>query len=231
MATYNYPKVNMKEIKRLLFFILPIIVLIAIGPLAMFYATLPQYLPLAILVLIIIILTGILLGIIIRPRSQIIIDNNELIFDRPGKPPTTISRTSITSISEELNVGITVEDVNSGSRIFIPNILDGYQTIRNELNVRHPILPPPSDERNPLWIVLTIITISTISAVGAFVFKIKILFYVFIASFLIIAITQIIATINHKPQSKPNKSASPVHRVILGLVILYFLYRIIVSFF
>jgi len=230
MATYNYPKVNRQELKRILIFILPIIALIAVGPLAMFYGTLPEYLPWAIIVLFVIILIGLSLGIFIRPSSQIIVDDDELIFNLPGNLPTTISRTSITSIIEDLNEGLTVIDDNSGCRIFIPNILEGYQTIRNELNIWHPILPSPSGEGNPLRIVLTIIAISTISAVGAFIFKIKILYFVFIASFFVIAIMQIINELKRKAQSSPKKAVHPIHRVILGLIILYFIYRLIVSF-
>jgi len=220
----------MKEMKRNLSFILPIIVVIAIGPLAMFYATLPEYLPWAVIFFVIIIFIGLSLGILSRPRSTIIIENDELIFKRPTKSPTIISRNSVTSITEELNGGLTVVDENSGDRIYIPNILEGYQTIRNELNIWHPILPPPSDEGNQLKTVLTIIAISTISAVGAFVFKIKILFFVFIASFIAIGIMQVLNELKHKPKSSSKKKVHPIQRIIMGLVILYFIYKIIVSF-
>jgi hypothetical protein len=96
MPKYILPKLNRSDIKRSVSIILPLAALAAIGPLAMFYAQLPEYFFWALAFLLLIILVGITLGILIRPRMQITIDNNELTLTRPAKSPSIITRDSIT---------------------------------------------------------------------------------------------------------------------------------------
>ncbi|MCX6119988.1 MAG: hypothetical protein NTX44_00010 [Ignavibacteriales bacterium] len=230
MPTYNYPKMNWPDIKRSLSFVIPLVALVAIGPLAMMYAMVQEYFLLFLGFLTFIILIGITLGIFIRPRIQITIDNDELTLTRPGKLPTTIARISITSISEDFEGGLTVASDNSDSKIFIPKNLTKYQAVRDELHTWHPILPATPSDKSQLWIMVTIIAISGLSAIGAFIFRIKASFYVFVASFLYIFIMQGISIFKSKPQPMPKKALSPIQRIFVGLVILYFLYRIIVSF-
>jgi len=72
-----------------------------------------------------------------------------LIFNRLEKSPVTIFRGSITSITEDLDKGLIVNDEKSGSQVFIPRNIERYQDIRDELDTWHPILPPSySDSSN-----------------------------------------------------------------------------------
>jgi hypothetical protein len=66
-----------------------------------------------------------------------------------------------------------------------------------------------------LWIIITIIAISGFSAVGAFVLKIKTLFYIFIASFIFIGIIHLINEFKRTFHSKSENAVYPIHRTIL----------------
>ncbi len=230
MNTYTYPMQSAPEIRRQLFKLVPIFILVALGPLAMFYAVMPQLVLWMAGAFLIVLIVGVSLGIYNRARTRLTIEADQLTLDRPGKPPVTIGRSEIASITEEHDRGITVTSQHSDSTISIPNQLAEYQAIRTELLTWHPITPAPVDAKISLTPILSLIALSTVSAIGAFVFHIRFFFYLFFASFLIFAALGFVANSKRKDQPGPKKKMGRIEQAILVLVGLYLAHKFLVAY-
>ena len=231
MTTYNYSKESGKEIKAKLMQLLPIIAIAVIGPLALTYAVQPQLFPILLGIYLIVVTFAIFLAISLNKRTQIIMDNNQVSLKRPGKPNVTILRSEIKKIVQRSNNGIIVISQNSDDEIFVPSSLDGYDSIRNELNTWHRIESESPPGKRQLIIMISVMAISSIAAIGAFVFRIKLFFYVFALSFIIIIVYGLIGSFKQSFKKQSNtQSSNVIRRVLLILVIAYFVYKIIISF-
>jgi hypothetical protein len=233
MATYKYSKQSGLETNATLKKILPILAIAAIGPLAMFYASLPEYFLPFLIFYIAIIAFAVVVAIYLQSRSLLILDKYQVTLRRSGKPDVNILRTEVKQIVQRGEHGIAIIPRSSSDEIFIPNSLEGFETIRNELNTWYPIEPELFTDNRLLIFTISIIALSGISAIGAFVFRIKIFFYVFALSFVIIFIGSIIESFKKsvKKPSEGQRSGSLIQRIIFGLIVVYFVYKIIISFF
>jgi hypothetical protein len=232
MAIYKYSKQSGLETNAALKKILPILAIAAIGPLAMFYASLPEYFLPFLVFYIAIIAFAFFVAIYLQSRSLLILEKNQVTFRRSGKPDVNILRTEVKKIVQRGEHGIAILSQGPADDIFIPISIEGYEAIRNELNTWYPIEPELSPDNRLLIFTISIIALSSISAVCAFVFKIKIFFYIFALSFVVIFIGSIIESFKKtgKKRTEGQRSSSLIQRIIFGLVVVYFVYKIIISF-
>jgi hypothetical protein len=229
MTTFTLPEQNWRHIKPLLAKILPLIALTAAGPLAMAYALSPTLEIFLFVIALLIFVTGIgiSLAVFASARQKFIFENDRITHRRPFYAEVTISKSSVSSITEDTEHGLTIQDARSGSRIFVPNSLTGYEDLRAQLGTWLPIGRPPRSVSRPLTIIISLIAISSLAAVGAFVFRIKFLFFVFAISFFAVFIYAFVLSNKETPH---REKTSPVfNRIVLALVLLYFLYEIIKS--
>jgi hypothetical protein len=233
MPTYTLSNEDNRDIKRSLSKVLPIIAVAVIGPLAMAYAFDHRVFFFLLAMYTFIVVVAITIAVLRRSRFQLTIDQNQLTLQRPGKPVITILRCDIKSIVENPQSGITVFGNQSNENIFIPHELDGYEFVKSELNSWRAIGPEPAADNRQLKLIISLIVISSVAAVGAFLFKIIFFFFIFIASFLAIAIFGISGTFKEsfKKHSEGQRKVGVVQRTILILVVVYFVYKIIISFF
>jgi hypothetical protein len=233
MPTYTLSKEDSQDIKRGLSKVLPIIAVAIIGPLAMSYAFDYRVFFFLLAMYVFVVVIAIAIAVSRRSRYRLTIDQNQLTLQRPGKPITTILRSDIKSIVESPQSGITVFANQSNENIFIPRELNGYEIVKSELNSWRTIGPEPVADNRQLKLIISLIVISSVAAVGAFLFRIKIFFFLFIISFLSIAIYGIVGSFKEsfKKRSEGQRRGGVVQRTILILVIVYFVYKIIISFF
>jgi hypothetical protein len=227
MPTYTLPRQNWQGVKGTLFKVLALVALAAIGPLAMVYAMAPTMFIFLLVAYAVVVAIAIVLGISRRSRSELTIDQNRLTLKYPGKPDVTILRSDIQTIMEKPESGITVISSTTGGRIFISSDLTGYELVRNELSTWRPIEPETQADTRPLVLMISLIALSGIAAVGAFLFRIKALFYVFVATFLIIMVMGMVNSF--KTQTERKQKAGPFGRILLVLLTIYFVYKVIES--
>ena len=229
MATFTLPKQNWDQIKPLLARLLPFLLLASVGPLAMAYAFSPNLEILLFLLALLIVVTaiGITLGVYTVGRQKYILEYDKITFSRPFYEDVTISKASVSSITEDNVSGLTIRDASSGDSIFIPNHLIGYEELRTQLNTWLPIGRPPRTHNRHLIVITTLIAISSLAALGGFVFRVRFFLLVFALSLFAVLIYGFVLSSKEK---SPRPKTTPVfNRIVLGFVIIYFLYEIITS--
>jgi hypothetical protein len=233
MPTYTLSKEDNQDIKRNFSKLIPLIAIIAIGPLSIAYAFDHRLFFFLLVMYVLAVVMATVIAISRRSRYQLTIDQNQLTLQRPGKPVTTILRSDIKSIVESPQSGITVFANQSNENIFIPRELNGYEFVKSDLNSWRTIGSEPVADTRQLKLIITLIVISSIAAVGAFLFKIKIFFFLFIISFLSIVVFGIVGSFKEsfKKRSEGQRRGSVVQRTIFILVVTYFVYKIIILFF
>lgn len=230
MPTYTLSRDNLGDIKRGFAKVVPLILLIAIGPLsiAFAYSSEIQYMFFFVLtVLVATVAIAFVLILVRRAKTSYTIENGKVISHLPGYADITIERDDIQRILEDPATGMTIHYGSSNQSIHIPPELTDYQLVRAELNLWKAIEPDKPARSRLLVVMISLIAVSGFAAIGAFVFKIKVFFFVFALTFLSIMILGMYASSKEEP--KPKKSASPANLVILILILLYFLYEIIKS--
>ena len=227
MPKYTLPRQSWPDFKSTFFKVIALVALAAIGPLAMAYATDPNVFIILLVLYVAAVASAIALAVSRRSRSELTIDHDQLTLKYPGKPDVTILRNDIRTIEDRPGFGINVVSSTTKSTIFIPRDLIGYENVRSELSSWHPIEPESQDGKRPLVLMISLIAISGIAAVGAFLFRIKASFYVFAATFVIIMVMGMVNSF--KGQTERKQKAGPVGRILLTLLVIYILYRVIES--
>ena len=231
MATYSYSRQSGQETRSILKKILPILAIVAIGPLAIFYATLPDMVLPFLVFYLVIVAFAFVLAIYRQSHSLLNLDNNQITLRRSGMPDISILRTEVKKIERRGEHGIAVISQSSNDSIFIPDNIEGFANVRNELNSWYPIEPELPGDNRLLIATVSVIVVSSISAVGAFVFKLEIFLYLFVLSFSIIAIGSLVGSFKKlfAKRSEGGRSRNLFERIIFVLVVSYLIYKIISS--
>ena len=163
-----------------------------------------------------------------QSTSLFIVDNNQITFRQSGHRDVTVRREDVKQILESADEGLTIKTSDPYIVIYVPKKLLNYDRLKMEISSWQ-LIETGGDEKKYTLIIYLMLSSQIIFAIGAFLFKKDIFYYLIGISFaLFIAIR---FTLDLKSFLVQKDKKKLVYLIIPTLIIGYALFTIISSLF
>lgn len=231
MPIYNLSVDTATQKKQKLMKLLPIIGLAALPALIFgFIASrdMPYVFPFMVLVMCIATIIGITLGIKRQSSTKLILENDQVIYQRQGRAEVRIKREDIKRIIETSDSGLRIKSIDPTDEIFVTKDFQNYDQLKIELGYWLPI-ETPVHRKYPFNLFVSWIIIMVVLIIAAFVFRIRIFFYLWIASLALPVVYQY--ALNFKSMIVTKDPKKRIQIIISFVLIVYIIYKLFLSVF
>ncbi len=227
MPTYFLPDDTKSQKKKNFAKLLPMILLAGLPAIIFSYFTnrdIPYAFPVFLILIVSAIIIAFFVGINRRYSVKIITDNDQIIYQCSGKPDVRIRRDEIKKIIEIRDSGLKIQSNDPTEEIFASKDLVFYDQLKNELsswvsieNVEKEESPQKPIIAYLLWMVaITLLT---------FTLKRRVLFYIWVASFVLPLLYHYALDIKSIFVTKDSKKR--IQLILVYCFIAYLIYRLV----
>ena len=231
MSTYSLTKDSNLQKKQKLMKLFPLIGLSVLPALLFVYKMsedTPYVLPLVLISLCIIIFVGIMLGIRRMTSVKLILENDKIVFQRPGRSEICINREDVKQIIEVPDSGLTIKSIDPTDEIFVTKDFLNYDELKMELGSWLPI-ENQAERKYLFYLIVAGLLLMVIFTIGTFFFRIRIFFYLWIASLASPVIYYIVRDFKSMIVTKNRKKR--IQSIILFVLIAYIIYKFLIPLF
>jgi hypothetical protein len=163
-----------------------------------------------------------------QSTSLFIVDNNQITFRQSGHRDVTVGREDVKHILESADEGLTIKTSDPYVVIYVPNKVLNYDRLKTEISSWQ-LIETGGDEKKYTIIIYLMLSSQIIFAIGAFLFKTNIFYYLIGISFALFIAFRFTLDLKSFLVQKDKKKL--VYLIIPTLIIGYALFIIISSLF
>jgi fatty acid desaturase len=231
MSTFSLSEDSNIQKKQKLMKLLPLIGLAALPALLFVYKVsedTPYVFPLVLISLCVTIFIGIMLGIRRLTSIRLILENDKIVFQRPGRPEIRLNREDVKQIIEVPDSGLKIKSIDPTDEIFVTKDFQNYDQLKMELGSWLPI-ENQAQRKYPFYLIIAGLLLMVIFTIGTFVFRIRIFFYLWMASLASPVIYYIARDFKSMIVTKNRKKR--IQSIISFVLIAYIIYKFLIPLF
>jgi hypothetical protein len=227
MSTYFLPDNTKSQKKKNIFKLLPMILLAGLPAIIFGYFTsrdIPCVFPVFLILTVSVIVIAFIIGINRRFSVKIITDNDQITYQRSGKPDVRIRRDEIKKIIEIRDSGLRIKSNDPTEEIFASKNLVFYDQLKNELSSWASIENAEQGKSPQKLIIAYLLWMAAITLL-TFTLRRRVLFYIWVASLVLPVLYHYALDIKSIFVTKDSKKR--IQLILVYSFIAYLIYRLL----